>query len=534
MKKIVALILSIVMMLGLVACGSTENNETSQNGQEQTEITNVAKYEGTVLELLEATVVGDDYGRYYVQVKANFTNENEDDTYALSSFGVFAFQDSVELENVSDINGTEETLVKSVKDGASIEVQYLFSIEKSGTVEIVVKAPTADEIVVGKQTYEVEVPTEQELTADEKLERAKILMAEADLDGALLLLKEIENEITDAEALISLCEKYIPYAGIWESDNYVYDSSEREPDAPVYKSYIVEIMIDGDTLNVSANIGRVELSETEDETKGITKGARINYYEENYGYVVNDTTAVKVHDNPNSKYIIESSFDLTTGEFKSVTYPKPENTAMTDKSVYTGTFTKSDKNIDDYIFGGVMLDIALFNPPNPCEVLDNCLFYGASTGNFDGSEKYKFSYRVSINNEQYAQEQYDQYIAESITWIESRYQYDIEDNKVSIWKDSQNPSVDAEYATIALEEYDTSYCVKVEVAHEVEISANDPVAPRIGMTKAQVLDSTWGEPDYKNITEHSYGVHEQWVYEGEGYIYFDDGIVSAIQYKDNK
>ena len=191
MKKIVALILSIVMMLGLVACGSTENNETSQNGQEQTEITNVAKYEGTVLELLEATVVGDDYGRYYVQVKANFTNENEDDTYALSSFGVFAFQDSVELENVSDINGTEETLVKSVKDGASIEVQYLFSIEKSGTVEIVVKAPTADEIVVGKQTYEVEVPTEQELTADEKLERAKILMAEADLDGALLLLWSI-------------------------------------------------------------------------------------------------------------------------------------------------------------------------------------------------------------------------------------------------------------------------------------------------------------------------------------------------------
>lgn len=52
---------------------------------------------------------------------------------------------------------------------------------------------------------------------------------------------------------------------------------------------------------------------------------------------------------------------------------------------------------------------------------------------------------------------------------------------------------------------------------------------RIGMTKQDVLDSSWGKPNYINKTTTKYGVHEQWVYGGGNYLYFDDGILTAIQ-----
>lgn len=54
----------------------------------------------------------------------------------------------------------------------------------------------------------------------------------------------------------------------------------------------------------------------------------------------------------------------------------------------------------------------------------------------------------------------------------------------------------------------------------------------IGMTKGEVYES-WGDPTSVNKTTSSYGVHEQWVYEGKNYknryLYFEDGIVTTIQ-----
>lgn len=52
---------------------------------------------------------------------------------------------------------------------------------------------------------------------------------------------------------------------------------------------------------------------------------------------------------------------------------------------------------------------------------------------------------------------------------------------------------------------------------------------RIGMSKQDVLDSSWGEPDHINTTTTRYGVHEQWVYGGGNYLYFENGILTSIQ-----
>ena len=53
--------------------------------------------------------------------------------------------------------------------------------------------------------------------------------------------------------------------------------------------------------------------------------------------------------------------------------------------------------------------------------------------------------------------------------------------------------------------------------------------PVIGMTKEEVILSSWGKPKKKNITETYWGTHEQWVYSSERYVYFENGIVTAIQ-----
>ena len=56
-----------------------------------------------------------------------------------------------------------------------------------------------------------------------------------------------------------------------------------------------------------------------------------------------------------------------------------------------------------------------------------------------------------------------------------------------------------------------------------------PETPRIGMTKAEVRKSLWGEPEDINKTTTAYGTREQWVYSGYRYIYFENGIVTSIQ-----
>lgn len=53
--------------------------------------------------------------------------------------------------------------------------------------------------------------------------------------------------------------------------------------------------------------------------------------------------------------------------------------------------------------------------------------------------------------------------------------------------------------------------------------------PRIGMTKTEVKNSTWGKPTKINKTTTSYGVHEQWCYSNYKYIYFENGVVTSIQ-----
>jgi hypothetical protein len=60
--------------------------------------------------------------------------------------------------------------------------------------------------------------------------------------------------------------------------------------------------------------------------------------------------------------------------------------------------------------------------------------------------------------------------------------------------------------------------------------ASNNQEPFIGMTKDDLLNySRWGKPNDINKTITKYGTSEQWVYNNRGYIYLEDGKVTAIQ-----
>jgi hypothetical protein len=54
----------------------------------------------------------------------------------------------------------------------------------------------------------------------------------------------------------------------------------------------------------------------------------------------------------------------------------------------------------------------------------------------------------------------------------------------------------------------------------------------LGMTSAQVINETsWGRPEHVNSTVTAHGAHEQWVYPGYEFLYFEDGRLVAMQTK---
>jgi hypothetical protein len=54
--------------------------------------------------------------------------------------------------------------------------------------------------------------------------------------------------------------------------------------------------------------------------------------------------------------------------------------------------------------------------------------------------------------------------------------------------------------------------------------------PRIGMSQRDILSNTsWGQPNGVHRTTTQSGVHEQWVYYGSRYLYFENGILTTIQ-----
>lgn len=141
MKKAVAFIISVGFVISLIACGASTSA--------QKELTNTAVYHDYTLTLGEAK-----RGNGKITVHATYTNASQDPNYALSCFVVKAFQNDIEISNISNINGDEAALIKEVKNGKSLDVTYVFELADETTVEVLIGEPTAEQKTIGRSVYE--------------------------------------------------------------------------------------------------------------------------------------------------------------------------------------------------------------------------------------------------------------------------------------------------------------------------------------------------------------------------------------------
>lgn len=72
--------------------------------------------------------------------------------------------------------------------------------------------------------------------------------------------------------------------------------------------------------------------------------------------------------------------------------------------------------------------------------------------------------------------------------------------------------------------------LKADADRKADLARRKREGVALGMTQQQVLESNWGRPSRVNRTSTARGTHEQWVYsDGRGYLYFQDGILTAVQ-----
>ena len=152
MKKVIAIIMTVFMMIGLAACGATDNTE------QQKEITDIAVYDDTQADILTAEFYDLENGTPVVRVHFKFTNNQADGLYMYECFAVRAFQNDTQLDDITNVNEDSETgnsaeLIREVKNGASLEGSYVFKLVDDSDVELRVCTPTADVDLLAQKIF---------------------------------------------------------------------------------------------------------------------------------------------------------------------------------------------------------------------------------------------------------------------------------------------------------------------------------------------------------------------------------------------
>lgn len=237
--------------------------------------------------------------------------------------------------------------------------------------------------------------------------------------------------------------------------------------------------------------------------------------------------SIKLRNNPNSNKI-ETTANTTT-----------ETTVnMTTETTTNPVFSKSTKEIYDIAYEYL-----------EDHRLDDARELYLFLGNYENSENYikliDFLFDISgtyyyenINHEFYKFTiTYDNVIVEAPNGYKETYkimEVSVVDEPPYILAKSGhgNYVISMEYGSVYFESigYTLSNPLPIEGAKLYNSeSYQPPKEPAIGMTADEVKESTWGSPNKINKTTTIYGVHEQWVYSNNKYIYLDDGIVSSIQ-----
>ncbi len=125
----------------------------------------------------------------------------------------------------------------------------------------------------------------------------------------------------------------------------------------------------------------------------------------------------------------------------------------------------------------------------------------------------------------------EKYQKEDIKNYNDRRAKEIKEQADKMKKNSNDKNIQIEIKNrkkIALKELNK---MNIEAQKEIEIEKKERRREgfMIGMTKEEVLQSSWGKPNDINKTITEYATSEQWVYDNSNYLYFEDGILTTIQ-----
>lgn len=147
MKKVITLLVSIAVMLFIVGCGPTTNDNPSSNAGQDTaskssETQQPAASEKYKVSIDNFTLVKDYEGKDAIIVDYTFTNLSEKDTSFMVAVSDKAFQNGVELETaiIMDNKAFDSSAsMKDIKKGATLKVQQAFILSDKSDVTIEVK-----------------------------------------------------------------------------------------------------------------------------------------------------------------------------------------------------------------------------------------------------------------------------------------------------------------------------------------------------------------------------------------------------------
>ncbi len=153
-------------------------------------------------------------------------------------------------------------------------------------------------------------------------------------------------------------------------------------------------------------------------------------------------------------------------------------------------------------------------------------FYCSKAEFFENGKKLAFDYKNDLK--------FQFSFSDSQLKVKINDYIDASTNLKSLEKNMFTYANDEQYIAVCFSDLEpTQHIVKVDqiqTKKEQEILKNRKGGVRIGMSAKHVREKTdWGEPNYINATITAKGKREQWVYGDGDYLYFTNGILTAIQ-----
>ncbi len=138
MKKIILIILSLLLIISITACGGGETVDQGEGNVDETVVdTNNNSLGDYEVEIKSCRIAKDYDGNPVAIVKYNFKNNGEEAVSFDIALSTYAYQNGVELEHSffldDDANFDSDNMSKNIKSGANLDVEVAYELSDTTT-----------------------------------------------------------------------------------------------------------------------------------------------------------------------------------------------------------------------------------------------------------------------------------------------------------------------------------------------------------------------------------------------------------------